>query len=281
MSDFYADTVHLLTFDFVVTSLIACALLGLLSGVLAPLVVIRQMSFAVHATSELAMMGAAIALVAGVNLSFGAIAGSITAATLFVLLGLRGGNDSAIGAVMSFGMGVSVLCIYIYPGNSTKSMSLLTGQIAGVSNANVITLAVFTTAVIAAVALLWRPLLFASIDPVMAAARGVSVRFYAVAFAVLLGLAAAQAVQIVGALLVMALLITPGASAVAITDNPLAAVGYSTAFALTASVGGMLLSLAPGIPISVTVAFVSFGIYVACRAVEYARAGRLRAHIPA
>lgn len=275
LRDFLTTTAHLLSFDFVIASLIACALLGVLSGVLAPLVVMRQMAFAVHATSELALMGAAIALVGGINLSLGAVAGSITAAIVFVLLGLRGGNDSAVGAVMAFGMGISVLCIYLYPGNSTLAMSLLTGQIAGVSSTNLIVLAASTVLVVAAVALLWRPLLFASVDPAMAAARGVPVRYYAVAFGVLLGLASAQAVQIVGALLVMALLIIPGASAVAITDNPIAAVAWSVLFAQLAAVGGMILSLAPGVPISVTVAFVSFGIYVVCRAVEYARSKRL------
>ncbi|MBA4506363.1 metal ABC transporter permease [Corynebacterium sanguinis] len=276
MRQFFEETAHLLSFDFVIASLIACALLGFLSGVLAPLVVIRQMAFAVHATSELALMGAAIALVASVNLSLGAVAGSVTAAIAFVMLGLRGGNDSAVGAVMSFGMGVSVLCIYLYPGNSTVALGLLTGQVAGVSNMNLVVLAVSTLIILVAIAVLWRPLMFASVDPAMAAATGVRVRFFAVAFGVLLGIASAQAVQVVGALLVMSLLITPGASAVAITDNPVAAIVWSVVFAQAAAVGGLIFSLAPGIPISVTVAFISFGIYILCRLVERVRVSRLQ-----
>lgn len=276
MRQFFEETAHLLSFDFVIASLIACALLGFLSGVLAPLVVIRQMAFAVHATSELALMGAAIALVASVNLSLGAVAGSVTAAIAFVMLGLRGGNDSAVGAVMSFGMGVSVLCIYLYPGNSTVALGLLTGQVAGVSNMNLVVLAVSTLIILVAIAVLWLPLMFASVDPAMAAATGVRVRFFAVAFGVLLGIASAQAVQVVGALLVMSLLITPGASAVAITDNPVAAIVWSVVFAQAAAVGGLIFSLAPGIPISVTVAFISFGIYILCRLVERVRVSRLQ-----
>ena len=276
MRQFFEETAHLLSFDFVIASLIACALLGFLSGVLAPLVVIRQMAFAVHATSELALMGAAIALVASVNLSLGAVAGSVTAAIAFVMLGLRGGNDSAVGAVMSFGMGVSVLCIYLYPGNSTVALGLLTGQVAGVSNMNLVVLAVSTLIILVAIAVLWRPLMFASVDPAMAAATGVRVRFFAVAFGALLGIASAQAVQVVGALLVMSLLITPGASAVAITDNPVAAIVWSVVFAQAAAVGGLIFSLAPGIPISVTVAFISFGIYILCRLVERVRVSRLQ-----
>lgn len=263
------QTQYLLGFDFVIIALIACAMLGVLSGVIAPLIVMRKMSFAVHATSELALMGAAIALVTGLNLSLGAVLGSIVAAIVLVLLGLRSDTDSSVGVVMSFGMGISVLCIHLYPGNSTTAMALLTGQIVGVSKENLGVLTSTTLLVVVAVMVLWRPLLFASVDPEMAAASGVRVKVLATLFAILLGMAAAQTVQIVGVLLVMALLITPGASAVAITARPAAAVAWSVCFAELAAVGGMLLSLAPGLPVSVMVAFVSFAIYLICRAVGY------------
>lgn len=270
-------TVYLLSQDFVITSLIACAFLGVLSGVLAPLIVMRQMSFAVHATSELALMGAAAALLIGFNVSLGAVAGSIAAAIALALLGFKGGNDSAVGVVMSFGMGISVLCIYLYPGNSSIAMSLLTGQVVGVASTSVWALAITTVVVVTAVVALWRPLLFSSIDPVMAAATGVRVRTMATVFAVLVGLAAANSVQIVGVLLVMALLITPGASAVAVTANPKLAVLLSVVFAEVSAVGGFVLSLAPGLPVSVLVAFVSFGIYVVCRAIGAWQARRITA----
>ncbi|WP_288832589.1 metal ABC transporter permease [uncultured Corynebacterium sp.] len=273
----FEQTRYLLGFDFVLSSLAAAALLGVLSGVIAPLVILRQMSFGVHATSELALMGAAIALFFGVSLSLGAVAGSVSAALLLVLFGLRGGNDAAVGVVMSFGMGVSVLFLYLYPGNSTTALALLTGQIVGVTGAGVRSLAVVTVLVVAIVALLWRPLLFASADPEVAAAAGVRVRLVSLAFAVLLGLAAAQTVQIVGALLVMSLLIAPGASSVAITANPLAAVAWSVLFAELAAVGGLLLSLAPGLPVSVMVSFISFAIYLVCRLVGWRRARRIPA----
>ena len=269
-------TMYLLSQDFVITALVACAFLGVLSGVLAPLIVMRQMSFAVHATSELALMGAAAALVLGFNLSLGAVLGSIAAAIALALLGFKGGNDSAVGVVMSFGMGISVLCIYLYPGNSSIAMSLLTGQVVGVAQTSVWALAITTVIVVAAVVALWRPLLFSSIDPVMAAATGVRVRTMATVFAILVGLAAANSVQIVGVLLVMALLITPGASAVAVTANPKLAVLLSVVFAEVSAVGGFILSLAPGLPVSVLVAFVSFGIYVVCRGIGAVQARRIQ-----
>lgn len=273
--NFVADTSYLLSQDFVQTTLVACALLGVLSGVMAPLVVLRQMSFSVHATSELALMGASAALLFGLNVGFGAVAGAVVAALVLAALGLKGQQDSAVGVVMSFGMALSVLFIHLYPGNSNRALSLLTGQIVGVSAQNVALLAGTTALVVGAVVVLWRPLLFASADPVMAAACGVPVRAMSFAFAVLVGIASAQSVQIVGALLVMSLLITPGAAAAQITANPVHAVWWSVLFAEVAAVGGMILSLAPGVPVSVFVAFISFGIYLACRVVGRVQARRV------
>lgn len=263
----WEDTVYLLSVDFVQQALIACALLGALSGVMTSLIVLRQMSFSVHATSELALMGAAAALLFGLNIGWGAIAGAIGAAIVLAVLGFKGQQDSAIGVVMSFGLGLSVLFIHLYPGNSTAAMSLLTGQIVGVSSASVWLLALTTVIVVGAVVLFWRPILFASADPIMAQAAGIPVRAIAVLFAVLVGLAAAQSVQIVGALLVMALLITPGAAAVQITSSPLKSVMWSVIFAEIAAVGGLVLSLAPGLPVSVFVTTISFIIYLICRGI--------------
>lgn len=271
-----ADTLYLLGVDFVQQALIAAALLGVLSGTIAPLIVVRQMSFSVHATSELALMGASAALLAGLNIGLGAVVGSIAAAIVLAVLGLRGQQDSAIGVVMSFGLGLSVLFIHLYPGNSSAALALLTGQIVGVSSASLWWLTAVTAVVVGAVILWWRPLLFASADPLMAAASGVPVRLISVGFAVLVGLAAAQSVQVVGALLVMALLITPGAAAVQITASPLRAVVLSVIFAEIAAVGGLVLSLAPGLPVSVFVTSLSFLIYLLCRAVGWWRGRTVR-----
>lgn len=276
MEQFYQDTVYLLQVDFVIQGLLAAALLGVVSGVMAPLVVLRRMSFAVHGTSELALMGASAALLAGLNVGIGAVAGSVVAAIVLALLGMRN-QDSAIGVVFSFGMGLSVLFIHLYPGRASTAFTLLTGQIVGVSGASVGLLAGIVAVVVTVVLLLWRPLLFAAADPVLAQACGVNVRLMSVIFAVLVGLTSAQSVQIVGALLVMALLITPGAAAVSVTANPVTAVLLSIAFALVAAVGGFVLSLAPGLPVSVFVTSISFLIYLACRAIGALRDRRLAA----
>lgn len=265
-------TAYLLQQDFVVFGLVAIALLGLLAGAIGPFIVMRQMSFSVHGTSELALTGAAAALLFGANLGLGAVLGSVVAALMFGLMGSRASQrDSSIGVIMAFGLGMAVLFIHLYPGRSGASFSLLTGQIVGVSQHGIVQMAIVAAIICGALVLLYRPLVFSSADPEVAAARGVPVRALNLVFAVLVGLAAAQAVQIVGALLVLSLLITPAAAAAAVTSSPGRSIALTIVFAEIAAVGGMLLSLAPGVPVSVFVTTISFVIYLACRAVAAAR----------
>ena len=121
---------------------------------------------------------------------------------------------------------------------------------------------------IAVLAISYRPLLFATSDPEVAAARGVPVRGLGIVFAALVGVVAAQGVQIVGALLVMSLLITPAAAAARVFTAPPATILASVVFAELAAVGGLVLSLAPGVPVSVFVTTISFVIYLVCWAVS-------------
>ncbi|MBF6224698.1 metal ABC transporter permease [Nocardia abscessus] len=262
----FGTTANLLSYGFVQQALLAAALLGLLSGVIGPLIISRQMSFAVHGTSELSLTGAAAALLAGVGVGLGAIAGSVVAAVLFGLLGTRARErDSVIAVVLSFGLGLSVLFLWLGPDRAGSKFSLLTGQVVSVGNNGLGLLAVCTAGVIAVLAFVYRPLLFASSDPEVAVARGVPVRALSIVFAVLLGITAAFGVQIVGALLVLALLITPAAAAAQLTADPIRATVLAVVFAEVAAVGGILLSLAPGVPVSTFVTTISFLIYLACR----------------
>ncbi|AFT98461.1 helicase [Nocardia brasiliensis] len=264
----FGTTANLLSYDFVQQAVLAAALLGLLSGVIGPLIISRQMSFAVHGTSELSLTGAAAALLAGIGVGVGAIAGSVVAAVLFGLLGTRARErDSVIAVVLSFGLGLSVLFLWLGPDRAGSKFSLLTGQVVSVGNGGLGLLAACTVGVLAVLAIVYRPLLFASSDPEVAVARGVPVRALSIVFAVLLGITAAFGVQIVGALLVLALLITPAAAAAQLTADPVRATVLAVVFAELAAVGGILLSLAPGVPVSTFVTTISFLIYVICRVV--------------
>ncbi|MFI6043096.1 metal ABC transporter permease [Nocardia sp. NPDC051321] len=264
----FGTTANLMSYDFVQQAVLAAALLGLLSGVIGPLIISRQMSFAVHGTSELSLTGAAAALLAGVGVGVGAIAGSVVAAVLFGLLGTRARErDSVIAVVLSFGLGLSVLFLWLGPDRAGSKFSLLTGQVVSVGNNGITLLAACTVGVLAVLAIVYRPLLFASSDPEVAVARGVPVRALSIVFAVLLGITAAFGVQIVGALLVLALLITPAAAAAQLTANPVRATVLAVVFAEIAAVGGILLSLAPGVPVSTFVTTISFLIYLVSRVI--------------
>lgn len=264
----FSTTAHLLTYPFVWQALLAAALLGLLSGAIGPLIVSRQMSFAVHGTSELSLTGAAAALLAGIGVGVGAIFGSVIAAVLFGLLGTKARErDSVIAVIMSFGLGLSVLFLWLGPERAGSKFSLLTGQVVSVGYSGLALLITCTVAVLAVLAAVYRPLLFASTDPEVAVARGVPVRALSVVFAVMLGITAAFGVQLVGALLVLSLLITPAAAAAQLTANPMRATVLTIVFAELAAVGGMLLSLAPGVPVSTFVTTISFVIYLICRVV--------------
>ena len=258
-------TAHLLRHDFVQQALVAAVLLGLVAGLIGPFIVMRQMSFAVHGSSELSLTGAAFALLTGFNVGVGALVGSAMAAALFGVLGQRTRErDSVIGVVLAFGLGLAVLFIHLYPGRTGTSFALLTGQIVGVGYSGLAMLAAVCLLVVAVLTVCYRPLLFATVDPEVAAARGVPVRALGIVFAALVGVGAAQAVQIVGALLVMSLLITPAAAAARVVVAPVATMVTSVIFAEISAVGGIVLSLAPGVPVSVFVATISFLIYLIC-----------------
>ncbi|MBW4718862.1 metal ABC transporter permease [Saccharothrix obliqua] len=260
-------TLDLLGYGFVRQMLIAGAVLGLVAGLLGPLVVTRKMAFAVHGTAELAFTGGAAALLVGVSVGYGALAGSVVAALLLGLLSRRDADrDSVIGAILAFGLGLGVLFLYLYKGRSANKFGLLTGQIVSVGSTDLWLLIGSSVAVLVVLALIYRPLHFASVDVAVATARGVPVRTLSVVFAVLVGVATALSVQVVGALLVLSLMITPAAAASRVTASPVKATVLAVVFAEVAVLLGILLSLAPGVPVSAFVTAVSFLIYLVCRA---------------
>jgi zinc/manganese transport system permease protein len=254
-------------------SIWAGAVLGLLGGLVGTIVMKRDLAFAVHGISELSFAGAAFALLIGADIIFGSLIGSVAAALLLGLMGVRARDkNSIIGVIMPFGLGLGILFLALYEGRAANKFGLLTGQIVSVDTVQLQALAGTAVAVMIALALMWRPLMFASVDPELAEARGVPVRGLGIAFMVLLGISVALSIQVVGALLVLALLITPAAAALRVTSSPRLVVLLSVAFAMTATVGGILLALGSRIPISPYVTTLSFLIYVACRII-----GRIRA----
>lgn len=267
----------------VVSSLAAAVLMGVMAGVIGPMVQARDLAFAVHGIAELSFTGAAAALLTGASLVSGSLVGSLIAAVTFGLLGVRARDrNSAIGVVMAFGLGLGVLFAALYSGRTANKFGALVGQPSAVTGEALGVLAVVAVVVIGGMLVLWRPLFFGSVDPDVADARGVRVGVIGPAFMLLLGLTVAMAVQIIGALLVLSLLITPTAAASRVTASPLKVTLLSILFATVSAVGGVLLALSPGLPISPYVTTLSFLIYLGCRVLGRRRArGGWSARVPA
>ena len=214
--DNYGELVVLLQ-----NSIIAGALLGVVGGLIGVFVIARDMPFAVHGISELSFAGASAGLLFGIGVVPGALGGSLLAALLIGVLGARARDRNSITAViMPFGLGLGILCLSLYSGRAANKFGLLTGQIVAIDDPQLGALLAISALVVLGLLLIWRPLLFASVDADVAAARGVPTWGLSLVFMILLGLAVAVSVQIVGALLVLSVLVTPAAAALRISSSP-------------------------------------------------------------
>jgi len=262
--DNYGELLALLS-----NSLWAGALLGLVGGLVGTFVMMRDLAFSVHGIAELSFAGAAAALLIGSDIVTGSLLGSVLAALIIGFMGLRArDSNSFVGVLMPFGLGLGILFLSLYEGRSSNKFSLLTGQIVSVSPVQLTSMIVLSIVVVAGLLIVWRPLTFASTDPVVAEARGLPVRTLSIVFMVLLGVSVAMSVQIVGALLVLALLITPAAAAMNLTVAPARTVVLSVVFAELSMVGGILLALGGSIPISPYVTTISFAIWLLTRVIR-------------
>ncbi|MFG6503741.1 metal ABC transporter permease [Microbacterium sp. P05] len=256
-------------------SVLAGAVLGLVGGLIGVFVMQRDMAFAVHGISELSFAGAAAALLIGADVVTGSIIGSLIAAALIGWLGARARDrNSIIGVLMPFGLGLGILFLSLYDGRSANRFSLLTGQIVSVQSGQLGWLVALSSIALLALLLIWRPLRFDSLDPQSAAARGVPTTGVSLAFMLLLGLVVAVAVHIIGALLVMALLVTPAAAAMRVATGPVSVPVLAAVFGFVSAVGGILLAIAGTLPVSPYITTVSFLIYLVCRIIG-ARRGRV------
>jgi zinc/manganese transport system permease protein len=272
----FSDIINFENYDqllpLVANSIWAGALLALIGGLVGIFVMHRELSFAVHGISELSFAGAAVFLLIGFDVVFGSVSGSFLAAAIIALLGEKARDRNSIVAVlMPFGLGIGILAVALYPGRAANKFGLLTGQIVAVDDPKLNAMIIISIIVIAVLMVIWRPLSFASLDTEVAVARGVNTKLLGIIFIMLLGLAVAAAVQIVGALLVLALLVTPAAAALRLSSSQILAPVLSVSFALIAIVGGTLLALGGTLPISPYVTTISFLIYLIARLVARVR----------
>lgn len=261
----------------VTNSIWAGALLALIGGLVGVFVMHRDLGFAVHGISEIAFAGAAVALLLGIDVVLGSVFGAFTAALILAAMGARARDrNSAVAVLMPFGLGIGILALALYPGRAANKFGLLTGQIVAVDDPKLGYLAAISLVVLITMAVIWRPLLFASLDGEVAAAKGVPTRALGLVFMLLLALTAAAAVQVIGVLLVLALLVTPAAAALRLSASPVLVPLISVAIALFATVGGIFLALGSGLPISPYITTLAFLCYVGARTFEMIRNRRER-----
>jgi zinc/manganese transport system permease protein len=276
-----ADLQLLFEFHFMRNAFAAGTLVALVVGAAGYLVVLRGQSFAAHLLSQVGFPGAAGAVLAHVSPVAGLLVFCLAAALGVGWLNPdldagRRAESAAVGTLLAFSLGLGLLFSRLYAGSSQGTYAFLFGGILGISDLDVaLTLAV-AAASLAALAAIGRPLLFASVDPDVAEARGVDVRRLSLAFLVVLALAVAIAVQIVGTLLVFALLVTPGAAALRLTARPARGLALSVALALAFTWLGLAVAYFTDWPVGFPVTTLAFGAYLLARAGRPAAAFRAR-----
>ena len=258
----------LLGYEFAQNALLAGLIISIVAGLVGRFVVMRNMSFAVHGIAEVGFTGTAAGVFFGVDPVLGLLAGAGLAAIGIGTLGVRlRDRDVAIGSILAFGLGLGVLFLTLSTRYANQLFGVLFGSITSVSRQDLVLLLVLGIATIVALGAIRRPLTFASVDPDVAEARGVPVRALSIGFLLILAAAVAEAIQVVGVLLVLTLLITPAASAQKLTVRPATATALGVAIALVCTLGGVLASLLSIYPASFFVSAISFAIYVLSRIV--------------
>jgi zinc/manganese transport system permease protein len=268
--DLVADWEQLTTYPFMVQALEAGAIVAVMAGAIGWFMVLRQQTFAGHTLAVISFPGAAAATLAAIPVAFGYYGACGLGALALAALGRdgrsgRSGESAAIGTLQAFALGLGFLFVGLYGGQLAGLEALLFGTFLGITEGQVTTLLCIAVAVLAALAVLGRPLLFASVDGSVARAGGVPTRLLGVAFLLLLGLAVAATAQITGALLVFALLVTPAATAQLITARPGRGLALSIVLAFAVTWIGLGIAYFSPYPVGFWVTSLSFGLYVLVR----------------
>ena len=276
-----ADVQNMLSFAFMRNAFVAGTASALVAGLIGYFVVLRASSFAAHAISHIGFAGAAGAVLIGINPVLGVGALSLAASVSMGLLGRRlRGRDVVIGLVMAASLGLGYLFISLYAGNATDAYAVLFGQIFGIT-AGAVRITLLTSAVVLALlAAIYRPLLFASLDEEVAEARGIRVGAVGLGFMMLLALAVSEAVQVSGVLLIFALLVAPGAIAGRVFRRPAAALALSAALAILITWASLALAFYTPYPVSFYVTTLAFVLYLAVRAIGHRSGLRRRLAAP-
>jgi len=264
--------VDLLQHDFVQNAFLAGTLVAVVSALVGYFIVLRGQSFACEALSHIGFAGATGAALLGASSLMGMFLFTSLAALGMGALGKRlRGRDIEVGMLLSFVLGLGVLFLSLYTRYASEAVSVLFGSILSVTRQDVVITFGIGLLTMAALIFLYRPLLFASVDPELAEVRGVPVRRLSILFLLLMALSVSEAVKVVGVLLVFALLVVPAATAEHLTHRPMAALVLGVLISLTSTWGGLALAFIGHWPVSADIVGLTSLFYVASFAMHAVR----------
>jgi zinc/manganese transport system permease protein len=253
----------MLDYEFMRTAFAAGLVVAVVAGAVGYFLVLRNLTFAGHALSHVGFAGATGALLVGIAPFWGLLALTLAGGAAMGLLGERlRGRDVAIGIILSLSLGLGVLFLHLYTAYAAQATALLFGNVLAVSGDNLRDLALLAAASLVALAVISRPLLFATLEPELAEAKGVSLRLVSALFLLIVAVAVAEAVQIVGILLVFALMVGPAAAAQRLTAGVKAGVALAVLLAVAETSAGITLAYMTDAPPTFWITLLSVGVYL-------------------
>jgi len=256
-------------YDFMRHAFEAGTIVAIVAGVVGYFVVLRRSSFAAHALSHIGFAGAAGAVLLNLNPLVGLLVFTTGGGVAMAGLGKKAATrDVQIGTVLAFLLGLGVLFISLYKGYATEAYSLLFGEILGISGSDVLVTLIVGIAILIATAVLYRPLLFASLDEDVAEAKGLRTGLLGGLFMVLVAVTTSIAVQVVGVLLIFALLVTPPAIGERLSRRPAQGIAWSVMIALLVTWFGLFISYYLPYPVSFFITSGVFALYLIVRAIQ-------------
>ncbi|HQT39563.1 MAG TPA: metal ABC transporter permease [Acidocella sp.] len=259
----------MLSYDFMRHAFAAAGIVAVLSGFVGYFLVLRGQAFAGHALSHVGFAGATGAVLIGASPLVGMLAVTTIGGVLMGALGEKlAERDIAIGVILTMSLGLGLLFLHFFTAYATQATALLFGDVLGVSLATIYSLLALSLITLVILGTISRPLLFASISPELAEAKGVNLRAYSFIFLGLVGLTTAACAQIVGVLLVFALMVGPAATSQRLTTRVTPGLILAAGIALAEAWSGIALSYATDWPASFWIATLSGSIYLAASALK-------------
>ncbi len=254
----------MLEYDFMRTAFAAGGMVAIVAGAVGYFLVLRSLTFAGHALSHIGFAGATGAVLLGIAPLWGLLAFTLAASVAMGWLGQRlRGRDVAVGIILSLALGLGVLFLSLYTSHATQATSILFGNVLGVGRQTLLGLLGLSVASLAALAAISRPLLFATVAPEQAEAKGVSLRLISALFLAIVAVAVSEAAQMVGVLLVFALMVGPAAAALRLTSRVGPGVALAVALAIAETWGGIALAYVTDGPTTFWIVLLACLVYFA------------------